>query len=309
MSKKITTIGGGTGQYTLLRGLKNYDTDLTSIVSMMDDGGSSGKLRDEFGVLPPGDLRRCLVALSREFGVLRELFEYRFGKDCVGNMIIAALQDIVGKENYVKETSKILDTAGLVLPITVNETNIYAETNKGNKLKGQLEVSYKLDKDEKIKEMWLDPNAYVYKEAAGNIRNSDMIVICPGDLYGSILPNFLVEGVKQAIKKSEAKLVYVCNLVTKQGTYGFSADDFIKEIEKYIEKEIGYIVVNKKRPTERIVDKYKGEGSYFVEPSTKKTGKEIIEADLLSEHKINGRIIARHNPTETAKIIMKLINK
>ncbi len=309
MLRTITTIGGGTGQYTLLRGLKNYDINLTAIVSMMDDGGSTGKLRDEFGVLPPGDLRRCLVALSRESKSLRELFEYRFGKDCVGNMILAALQEIVGKERYVQEAARILNTSGTVFPITTDETNIFGKTNKGKELKGQLEVSYNIDEDEVIEKIWLDPEAFISEKAAGALRKSDLIVICPGDLFGSIIPNFLVKGFKKALKNSEARIVYVCNLVTKQGSYEFGASDFVKKIEKYINRKIDILVLNKKKPTQKIVDKYKGENSYFVTPDLDKINTDIIKGDLLLEHKSNGKIIARHDPDKTAKLIMKLYNE
>ncbi len=309
MSKKITTVGGGTGQYTLLRGLKKYNVSLSAIVSMIDDGGSTGKLRDEFGVLPPGDLRRCLVALSQESKELRELFEYRLGEDCVGNMIIAGLQEIVGKENYIQQASKILNTSGTVLPITTNETNIFGKTEKGKKLKGQTEVSYNISKNEKIEKLWLEPKASLFGEAKKAFKESDLVIICPGDLYGSIIPNFLVEGSPETIQNSKAKIVYVCNLVTKQGTYKFSASDFVKEIEKYLGRKIDYVVLNKKRPTQKIVDKYKGEDSFFVVPDVNNLKREFIEGDLLIEHKINGKIIARHNPTKTAELIISLLNK
>ncbi len=306
MRKKIATIGGGTGQYTLLRGLKKYDIDLFAIVSMVDDGGSTGKLRDEFGVLPPGDLRRCLIALSRESGVLRELFEYRFKKDCVGNMIIAALQDLVGKENYVQETAKILNTYGIVLPITTQEANLYGKTDKDRQLRGQVEVSYNVKRDERVESIWLKPDVFVFREAATALRSSDLIVICPGDLYGSILPNFLIKGVNEAIQDSKAKVVYVCNLVNKQGTYGFKASDFVKEIEKYLGKKIDHIILNKQRPTQNIVDKYRGEDSAFIEPDIDDLEKRVIKDNLLVEHELNGKIIARHDPDKTTSLVLGL---
>ena len=304
--KKITTIGGGTGQYMLLRGLKKYDIELTAVVSMVDDGGSSGKLRDEFGVLPPGDLRRCLVALSRESKVLRKLFEYRLGEDCVGNIIIASLEEIVGKENYIQEAARILNTFGQVLPITVNPAVLYAQTDNNRQLNGQLEVSYNVVKEERIKRIWLEPQALIFPQTAQAIKDSDLIVISPGDLYGSILPNFLVKGVREAIHNSKAQIVYVCNLVTKQGTYNFKASDFIGEIEKYLERKIDYIILNSKEPTKRVVDKYKGEESLFVETDVENLGKKIIKDNLLVEFESNGKIIARHNPALTAKLIMEL---
>ncbi len=307
MKNKIVTIGGGTGQYTLLRGLRNYDVNITALVSMMDDGGDTGRLRDEFGVLPPGDLRRCLIALSNESSILRELFEYRFGNDCVGNRIIGGLQNIVGKEEYIEEISKILRIEGKVLPITLDETDIYAKTDTGKKLEGQTKVSYNINKEERIREIWLDPQAFIFKKAAESIRNSNLILICPGDIYGSIIPNFLIKGMNNSIKETNAKLVYVCNLVTKQGTYKFKASDFVEEIEKYSDRKMDFIVCNITKPTKKIVDKYKGEDSFFVEPNISEVGRKVIKKDLLIEYESNGKIIARHDGEKIARCIMELI--
>jgi len=226
--KKIVTIGGGTGHYTILRGLKNYDVNLVAIVSVVDNGGSSGKLRMEFGILPPGDIRNCLLALAEDIrlGDLKDLFNYRFqgegslANHNLGNLILTALTHKYGDVGQaIKAASNILGIGGEVLPVSVDNTNIHAETFSGKKLKGQLEVSYP-DKNEKIKSVWLEPQANIYRESANAIRQADLIVICPGDLYGSIIPNFLVKGFKEVIQRSNAKIIYVCNLVTKQGTYG-----------------------------------------------------------------------------------------
>ena len=308
MKKRITTIGGGTGQFIVLKALRDLNIHLTSVVSMVDNGGSTGKLRDEFGFLPPGDLRRCLVSLSRESEVLRKLFEYRFNDDCLGNMIIASLQDIVGKENYVQEASKILSTKGIVLPITIKETNVYGKTNKGRELKKQTNVSYDIGEKERIEKLWLKPKCAIFKKAEDALKKSDIVIICPGDLYGSIIPNFLVSGVNEAIQKSKAKIVYICNLVTKQGTYGFKAGDFVSEIEKYLGGgKIDIVVLNKKKPSQKTVDKYKGENSFFVEPDIIDSQKKVIKENLLLEHKANKRIIARHNPEKIKKIIQRII--
>jgi len=305
--KKVVTIGGGTGHYTLLRGLKNYDIDLTALVNMVDSGGHTGKLRDEFGFLPAGDLRRCLLALSEEPGVLREVFEYRIGKDCVGNMIIAATEAVAGKGKYIQETGKFLRIRGNVLPITIDDTHVYAKTSNRNQLYKEANVSYGCKKDEKIIKIWLEPEAFIFREAAEAIRTSDLIVICPGELYGSVIPSFLVGGVNKAIQDSKAKIVYVCNLVTKQGTYGFKASDFIKEIEKYCKKNLDYVILNTKKPAQIVVDKYKGEESEFVEPDMPGLEKKVIKAELLIEYQSNGKILARHDAEKTAKLIMSLV--
>jgi uncharacterized cofD-like protein len=310
--KKIITIGGGTGHYTLLRGLKNYDVTLTSVVSVVDNGGSSGKLRTEFGILPPGDLRNCLLALTDEVKLkdLKELFDYRFeeGKELkghsMGNLILTALTKQHGDiAKAVKVAGEILNIKNKILPVSINKTHLYGETKSGKKLSGQLEVSYP-NGESKIKKIWLEPPAFIYKEAAEEIRNADLIIICPGDLYGSILPNFLVEGVKEAINESKAKVVYICNLVTKQGTKNFRASDFKKEIEKYGIK-IDFIICNTKKPEEKVVDKYREENSYFVEPDLDNA----IKQELLETYQSGGKTIARHNPEKTTKIIMEIIGK
>ncbi len=312
--KKIVTIGGGTGQYTLLRGLKNYDIDLTAIVSMFDNGGSTGRLRVEFGILAPGDLRNCLIALSDESEIkeLKNLFEYRFpeinsnlSKHSLGNLILTALTSIEGDSaKAVKAASKILNIKGKILPVTLNSSELIAKTDSGKILNGQIEVSYP-DKQDEIKNIWLNPESYIYKQAAEQIRNADLIIICPGDLYGSVIPNFLVKGVKEALKQSKGKIAYVCNLVTKQGSHNFKASDFVKEIEKYCQKKIDYIILNNKQPTKKIVDKYKQEESYFVVPDL--DDKRVIKSDLLTEYSSDNKKIARHDLEKTAREIMKLI--
>ena len=307
------TIGGGTGHYTLLRGLKNYDVDLTAIVSIVDNGGSSGDLRVEFGILPPGDIRNCLLALADNIKLkdLMDLFEYRFPGNSnlanhnLGNLILTALTDKhkdIGKA--IKSASNILNISGKVLPVSLDNTDVYAETSSGGKLSGQVQVSYP-QKEERIKKIWLNPEAYIYKESAEAIRNADLIVISPGDLYGSILPSFLVSGFHDAIKESKAKIVYVCNLVTKQGSHDFKVSDFKEEIEKYLGKKIDFVICNTKKPTQQIVDKYKEQESSFVEPDLE--GENIIKEDLLEELEINNLITARHNPEKTAKLIMGLL--
>lgn len=307
--KKLVTIGGGTGHYTLLKGLKNYDLSITSVVSMVDDGGSTGKLRDEYGVLPSGDVRRCLLALSddEKAKILRQLFEVRFDKldnHNFGNLFLLALEKITGSYPLaLKEAEQILGVRGRVLPITIDNTNLFGKTNLGRELKGEFEVSYNLESNEKIESLWLNPEAFAYRETINALRDSPVVIICPGDLYGSIIPNFLVKGITESIKNS--KIIYVCNIVTKQGSYGFKASDFVKEIEKYLGRKIDFVILNTKKPDQKVVDKYKQENSYFVEPDLE--GSNIIKDDLLTEYPSDGKILARHNPEKIARIIMSLL--
>lgn len=309
---KILTIGGGTGSYTLLKGLKNYTENLTAIVSMSDDAGSSGELRDQYGVLPPGDARRCLIALADEekAKMLRQLFEFRFDSKLqshnFGNLFLLALEKLTTSPvSAIKEAEKLLGVKGNVLPVTIDKTNICAELENGEIIKGQTNISY--ETKEKIKKLYLESEAFIYietKKELETLKEEDKIIICPGDLYGSILPNFLVQGAGKAIKESKAKIIYICNLVTKQGTLNFKAQDFVNEIEKYLGRKLDVVICNIKKPSQQIVDKYKGENSYFVEPEINEEGRKVIMADLLVEYSSDGKIIARHNAEEIARLIM-----
>ncbi len=312
MDGKIVCIGGGTGTFTLLKGLKNYTDNLVALVSMADDGGSSGKLRDEYGILPPGDIRRCLIALSDEENsrILRELFEVRFdkiGNHNFGNLFLLALEKLTNSPALaIKEAEKILNVKGRVIPISVDNTNVSAELESGKVVNGQVNVSY--CSGSKIKNLFLNPDAFIYIDARKELESlteKDKIVICPGDLYGSVIPNFLIKGVKELIANSKAKKIYVCNLVTKQGTYRFKVSDFVNEVERYLGSKLDFVICNTKQPSGRVVDKYKGEDSYFVEPNLE--GPEIIKEELLVE-KEGGEdwILARHDSQKTARLIMGL---
>jgi len=309
--KKIVTVGGGTGQYALLRGLKNYDIDLTAIVSVLDDGGSSGELRADFGILPPGDLRNCLLALADDskIGDLKHIFQYRFpdGKlsnHNLGNLILTALNEKYGNMGEaVKAVSKILGIKGKVLPVSMDYANVYAKNSQEKILKGEFEINYSSDA-KNIKSIWIEPDAYIYKDSAEALRQADLVVISPGEIYGSILPNFLIKGFIEAIKESKAKVVYVCNLVTKQGTFGFKASDFLKIIETALQRKVDYVICNTKKPSTKIVDKYQQEESFFVEPDLK--GDNIIIGDFLTEFDVGGFITARHDSDKIARSIISL---
>ncbi|MBU0957274.1 MAG: YvcK family protein [Nanoarchaeota archaeon] len=308
--KKVVTIGGGTGTFQLLKGLKNYNIDLTAVVNMADDGGSSGKLRDEMGVLPPGDIRRALVALSDDAKMLRELFEYRFennnGDHSLGNLILAALEKITGDHGKaIKQASEILNLKGKVLPVTIQETNIFAELENGRVLQGQTEVSYSKT-DAKIKRVFLDPLVNIYEETEKAILDADVIVICPGDLYGSLIPNLLVNGMKEAIQNSNAKIVYVCNIVGKNKTENFKASDFVREIERYLDKKIDSVVLNTKKPTEKLLNDYRMENSSFVEADLDDSY-EIVKGEFSNEVWSEIKTILRHDSEEISRVLMGMI--
>lgn len=301
--QKIVTIGGGTGHYQTLRGLKNYDCDLTAIVNVADNGGHSGELRDEFGVLPPGDSRQCLLALADEGSEARDLFEYRFENgESLGNLNITVLEKKYGRAEGIKKAAKLLKTAGKVVYVSLDDFHIFAKLENGEVLEGQNEVSY-FDSGSRIVELYAKPKPFVYREAADSIRQANKIVICPGDLYGSIIPNFLVEGLTDAIKESRASMIYACNIVTKQGNYGYKASDFVKEIERYLKTALGTIIMNTTKPSEETLRKYLDEKSGIVEDDLG-NDQRVVRAALAEEYPSRINKIFRHNPKELARIIM-----
>ncbi|MFZ5535253.1 MAG: gluconeogenesis factor YvcK family protein [Patescibacteria group bacterium] len=254
--KKVVCIGGGTGTFVALRGLKQYPLSLTAIVTMSDSGGSNRRIRDEFGLLPTSDIRQCLVALSDEnggIGILRKLFMYRFEKGqgiagmTFGNLFMAALTDIMGSQDEaIKQTGKVLRIKGAVIPVTLTETNLYATYEDGTTVTEEHLIDEPThDGTLKITDVSLKPNAKANPEAIAAIKNADMVVIGPGDLYTSLLPNLLVEGIAKALKETKAEIVYVLNLMTKFGqTYNFTAVDHVNAVEKIIGQSIDHVLVN-----------------------------------------------------------------
>ena len=307
--QKIVTIGGGTGHFQVLKGLKNYECDIAAIVNMSDNGGSSGRLRDEYGILPPGDVRQCIIGLANEgrSEILRELFMYRF-KDGhnLGNLIIAALTEICGGEAAaIKEASRILQIRGNVLPVTINDCVLIGETNKGEILKGESKINSPSDPFIKILNLYHEPKSFLYHEAGKAIRTADKIIVCPGDLYGSILPNFIVEGMKDALKESNGIKICVVNLFTKQGTYNFKASDFVKEVEKYSGVKMDKIIVNKKNPSQEVINEYFSEHSKLVDDDLGDDPR-VIRGKFAAEYLSEPKTILRHIPEKIAHVIFSL---
>jgi len=254
--KKIVVIGGGSGIFNVLKGLKNYPVSITSIVTTFDNGGSTGILRDEFGSLPSGDIRRSIVALSPDTGdsTIRDLFNFRFPKKSslkghsFGNLFLQALATISGSEvSAIKKIADILGIKNKILPISTDSAHLYAKLANGKIIRGEKNIDIpKHDGSIKIKELYLKPGAIIFTEAYEAIINADTVIIGPGDLYTSILPNTLVSGFSEAINKTNAKLVYVLNIMTKWGeTNNFKASDFAKTLVSYIKKKkVDYIICN-----------------------------------------------------------------
>ena len=315
---RIATIGGGTGSYTLLRALKNYDLDLGAIVSASDNGKSSGELRDEFGILPPGDARRCLIALSEGEGqaLWRRIFEYTFGgereKHNLGNLIITALTDIYqgDTQSALDEVSRMLGVRGRVIYATLDNVHLCAELEDGEIIKGETNIDMpKHNPEKKIKRVYLNPEAFAYKKAIETIDEANLIVIGPGDLYTSIIPNLLVNGIPETIRGSKARKVYVCNVMTKNGeTNNFGAIDFVKEFKKYLGDYPDIVLCNNNQPSKEILEKYSSEKSSFVEPNIEDNRDfKVIKEDLIDEENAKKEGLIRHDSKKLGRLIRSLL--
>lgn len=312
--KNIVVIGGGTGTYTVLMGLKKYPVNLSAIVSMADDGGSTKILREEFGILPPGSVRPALIALAPAEKPLAELFNFRFSNGSLnghnfGNLFITALCKQLGNfEKALEMAGTILGIQGRVIPSTLSDVRLYAQLENGDIVKGEANIDAPSHNGNlKIQKVWLEPNSRANPRAVSAIQAADLIVIGPGDVFSSIVPNFLAQGLAGAIKKSKAKKVYVCNIMTKFGeTAGFSAKDFLNAIEQYLGKHaVGCMLVNTKRPSKERVKKYEKEKAEFVEwdPDDFNGGNiRVIAKDLL-----RAKGFIRHDPDILAKVIISLL--
>ena len=313
--KKVVTIGGGTGSYAVLRGLKEFPLDITAVVSMFDSGGSSGVLRDEFGVLPPGDIRRCLVALSdgKRAEILRELFNFRFENGnslkghSFGNLLLVALSSIYGSEiEGIRKASELLNIKGRVFPVSLDKSDLHAILENGEEIVGETNIDIpKHDGTMRIKEVFLEPPAALFEETATAIREADLVVIGPGDPYTSIIPNLLVGGMSEALKENRGKKIMVTNLMSKWGeTHGFAASDMAHELLSYsgLEK-FDYAICNTAAMDPKLVTAYEKEKKYPIQCDAKlpEYAKKIITGDFFSEADI-----ARHDSTKIAKVIAEL---
>lgn len=312
--KHVVVMGGGTGTFAVLSALKKYPLHLSVVVSMADDGGSTGMLRDQYGVLPAGDVRRALVALSDSEGILRELFSYRFKEGGLhghsfGNLFLAALEKITGDFTLaLREASEILNVNGEVVPVTLDDVRLWAELEDGKMLRGETQIDIpKTTSRMPIKKVWLQPEAKMNPSVKRVLHHADLIIIGPGDLYTSIIPNLLVKGVPEAIRASKAKKVYIASMMTKFGeTQGFSGKDFIEKLEEYLGKKIlDYVIFNSKKPPASVLKKYKNEQAELVTAeglNLKSRKPKYVLADLVD----SGGLI-RHSQKKLAKAILSLL--
>lgn len=354
--RRIVVIGGGTGLSTMLRGLKKYSSNITAIVTVSDDGGSSGKLKKQLNILPPGDIRNCLVALADAEPQMTELFQFRFRNTLpsisltpkepaltpagakpenensegsgvatvsvgsgngygeglrdhsFGNLLIAAMCAINNGdfEKGVRETSRVLNIRGSVLPSTVDHVHLRGEMDDGSIMDGETAIA---SSPLKIKRVSLVPgNACPLDEVLEAIAKAEIIVLGPGSVFTSVIPNLLVRGIPEALRRSEAKKVYVCNVMTQPGeTDGFSAFDHIKAIEMHARQRVfEYVLVNKGQPSPELMDKYRKTGSVLVEPDTDRIKAEGYRP--ITGNFINQTDVVRHNSDRLAEAIMRLLD-
>ena len=327
--KTIVLIGGGSGTFTLLKGLRQFPTNNIVIVSTADDGGSTGALRRDLAVMPMGDIRQCLVGLSYTDPALQKLFSYRFDAGSVkghsaGNLILAALEKITGSpEGAIAEAARMLNVRGEVLFVSKRPTTLSARLKDGTVIKSEHDIDEPINKKRSpIKKLLLSPSE-MNPRVEDAIARADAIIFGPGDLYTSTIPNLLVPGVAETIVSSGARKILITNIMTKLGqTDGFNASDFLHVTNEYLHKGektcgIDTVIVNTQKPRPNLLDIYKKEKSTFVEPdlpALKKEGVRIIAKPVISNHfhkKVNGdslkRSIVRHDPDKTAEVIWDLI--
>lgn len=318
--KKVVVMGGGTGNFAVLKGLKNHEVDLSAIVSMADDGGSTGILRDELGVLPPGDVRQCLVALSNSSRLMRSVMNYRFengglGGHNFGNLLLSALEKVTGSfEKAVEEVSRILFIKGKVIPITTHLVRLKMILKDKEILEGEREIYLSENIDQGYDSIFLEPYPKVNQSAIDEIMHADLIVIGPGGLHTSIIPNLLVEKVSQTLCETQAKKIYVSNLMNRKGqTTGFKVSHYHQEITKVIGKDIfDFILVNNQVPPHELIKRYSEEGELIENDMV---DSRVISAPLLGEiaekdtnDSLLNRSLIRHNSKQLTSEIIKIVN-
>ena len=312
---KIAVIGGGTGLSVLLSGLKQFTSNISAIVTVADDGGSSGRIREEFNILPPGDIRNCLVALADAPILMRDLFQFRFGANSqlsghsFGNLFITVMTQLTGDfEKAIKETSKVLALRGQVIPSTLDKIILIAEHGDGSTTVGENQIP---KTHRSIKKVYLKPEeSKATPGAIKAINEARIIVFGPGSLYTSIIPNLLIKEITEAIVHSEAIKVYVCNVMTQPGeTDGYSVSDHVKALAAHSHpKVIDYCVVNTGEIPQGILKRYAGQNSYLVVNDRKKIedmGYRVIEDDfgIIEDN------VIRHDAIKLSKIILGLIEE
>lgn len=316
-AKNIVVIGGGTGVFTVLNGLVGKGLKLSAVITVADDGGSTGVLREDFGILPPGDIRRALIALSRsDKKLLASLFAYRFEKGrglqghSFGNLMLTALESITGSfENAIDAAGRFLEIEGQVIPVSLGNTRLYAELQNGQKISGETNIDIPKHSGEiSIKRVWLQPQIKMNPRAASAIEDADIVILGPGGLYYSLIPNLLVCGVTNALKKSKAKKIFICNIATKHGeTNNFTAKKFLDVIQVYLNgAALDYFIVNSQRPSANLLKRYAEEHSIPV-PFNAEDFKHIQKPRVITAPLLRSSDLMRHDSQKLAKVITMLL--
>lgn len=323
---KITTIGGGTGTFVVLRGLKNYPVDLTAVVTVADSGGSTGRLRSEFGFLPVGDLRQSLAALAHdEEEILTKLLAYRFSRGeglkghNLGNLILTALCDIYGTEAAALEKAgEVFRISGKVLPVSLSKADLGVVYENGRRVVGE----HNIDQPHhggglRITRVFLKEKIRAYVQALTAIKEADLLVLGPGDLYTSTLPCLLVEGVSRAVKQAKAKMAYVVNLTNRYSqTHLFKASDYLREVERYARRLVDVVVINTSRIPKNVWPAYLAEKATLVEDDLggEENGRVLVRGDFArrrSVGKVAGdpavRSFWRHDEDKLARALIKIL--
>ncbi|VBB05465.1 lppg:fo 2-phospho-l-lactate transferase cofd/upf0052 [Lucifera butyrica] len=309
----IAVVGGGTGLSVLLRGIKSVTSNITAIVTVADDGGSSGRIREDLGIIPPGDLRNCLVALADTEPLMEKLFQHRFGGSgqlaghSFGNLFIAAMTEILGDaEMALKESSKVLAVRGRVVPSSTQTIRLLAEMGDGSVVEGESQIPLA---NKRIRRVYIEPAAAPLPSALEAIHEADAVILGPGSLYTSIIPNLLVDGVADALRQTQAVKIYICNVMTQPGeTDGYSASMHVKAILEHAgDGIIDYVVVNAQTVASGLQAAYANQGAYPVAPDTEeieRLGVKAVKANLISETNL-----VRHDPLKLSRTIMSMVYK
>lgn len=309
---KVAAIGGGTGMPNVLKGMKKYTCNLSAVVTVADDGGSSGRLRKDYKIIPPGDIRNCIVALADEEALLGKLFQYRFKEGSglkghsFGNLYLTALSHVVGDfPTAINESSKILAINGQVLPVSLENIQLRAHMKDGRIIKGESKIP---EAEGLIDRVYIVPEKVSpYQPAIDAIKNADAVIIGPGSLYTSIIPNLLVPGVKEALANTKSVKIYICNIMTQPGeTDNYTVSDHLRAIFKHAgQRVVDYVIVNNKLPKEDVLERYAKEKAFPV----------ILDREAISNlgvRTIAGKIFddgpyVRHSSEHLAKMIMKIL--
>jgi uncharacterized cofD-like protein len=320
--KNVVTIGGGSGQFSLLSGLRDLkEIDVTAVVSMFDSGGSTGKIREEFGALPPGDILKCLIALSPNRDIAQKILLKRINGHKkltghnFGNMLLTIFSSYTGNfPDAVDAVSEILEVRGKVLPVTIDKATLAAELIDKNRIYGESTIDIPDSGERKeISEVFLVPHykssISAYRPVIEAINNADHIIIGPGDLFTSIIPPLIVSGVKEAIRESKAQIIYVLNIMTKNGeTNNYSSVDFVHRVEECLEKDVNAVVYNDSVPPKEILKKYSDHYCDFVRISQsyrRLPNHMLYSSDMLRIE--DGKI--RHDPLKLGNSVSQIMSR